>query len=290
MIRARNYSTGLSKYCKKTTHMVQPKQEEPRGILNEAEGLEHFRLYRYLPSPEVSLFVENYWSVQWDLRGKEPFTQDVLSHPAVDLVYESDNTWIWGVVTGKFSRVLEGKGKVLGVKFRPGGFYPFYGEPVASFTDDVLSFHETFDEDLESLESSILNHKDPEQLAEAGEAFLMRYLPDRHPKAEEAGRIVARIQEDTSVLRVEDLAEKVDHSTRTLQRMFRRYIGVSPKWVIQRYRLHEAAEKMANGQADNWPALAVNLGCFDQSHFIRDFKAIVGRTPAEYAQRLHLNS
>ncbi|MCF7804524.1 MAG: AraC family transcriptional regulator [Candidatus Marinimicrobia bacterium] len=266
--------------------MVQPKQEEPRGILNEAKGLEHFRLYRYLPSPELSPFVENYWSVQWDLRGNEPFTQDVLSHPSIDLVFERGNTWIWGVVTGKFTRVIEGKGKVLGVKFCPGGFYPFYGKPVASFTDDVLPFREAFDEDLASLESSILSIGETAQMAEAGESFLMRHFPEGDPKAIAAGRIVAQIQEDTSILRVEDLAEKVNRSTRTLQRQFRRYIGVSPKWVIQRYRLHEAAEKMANGRADHWPALAVDLGYFDQAHFIRDFKTIVGQTPAEYAKTL----
>ena len=72
-------------------------------------------------------------------------------------------------------------------------------------------------------------------------------------------------------------------SPRSLQRLFREYVGVTPKWVLQRVRLHEAAERMADGDSDCAAALALDLGYFDQAHFIKDFKAIVGRSPSEYA-------
>ena len=44
---------------------------------------------------------------------------------------------------------------------------------------------------------------------------------------------------------VDDLVERYGLNTRALQRLFAKYVGVSPKWVIQRYRLHEAAEQLA---------------------------------------------
>ena len=72
-------------------------------------------------------------------------------------------------------------------------------------------------------------------------------------------------------------------SARSLQRLFRRYVGVGPKWVLQRYRLHEAAERIADGEGGDWAAFALELGYFDQAHFIKDFKALVGCSPAEYA-------
>ena len=59
---------------------------------------------------------------------------------------------------------------------------------------------------------------------------------------------------------------------------------MSPKWVIRRYRLHEALERVNAGHRVDWAALAAELGYFDQAHFIRDFKALVGRTPAEYGR------
>lgn len=78
-------------------------------------------------------------------------------------------------------------------------------------------------------------------------------------------------------------------SKRTLQRIFSQYVGVGPKWVIKRYRLHEAADQLAGGNVVDWPRLALDLGYFDQAHFIKDFKAMVGRTPTEYARNLSVD-
>ena len=95
--------------------------------------------------------------------------------------------------------------------------------------------------------------------------------------------IVATMLEDPAVVRVDELAARHAMSPRTLQRLFRRYVGVSPKWVLQRYRLHEAAERIAEGRDGDWAATALELGYFDQAHFIRDFKALIGTSPAQYA-------
>lgn len=72
---------------------------------------------------------------------------------------------------------------------------------------------------------------------------------------------------------------------RTLPRLFRTYVvGVSPKWVIQSYGFHEALARLVAGAFDG-AALAQEPGYFDQAHFIRDFRALVGCTPAAYARR-----
>ena len=73
---------------------------------------------------------------------------------------------------------------------------------------------------------------------------------------------------------------------RALQRLFAEYVGVSPKWTIRRYRLQEAAERLAAAESVDWPALALDLGYADQAHFIRDFKRMIGRAPAEYFKRM----
>jgi AraC-like DNA-binding protein len=101
-----------------------------------------------------------------------------------------------------------------------------------------------------------------------------------------SGRVAARIAEDRGVTRVEQLVGEFQVGRRALQRLFRDYVGVSPKWVIQRYRLLDAAERVAAGTAVPWADLALDLGYADQAHFIRDFKRLVGRSPADYARRL----
>ena len=114
--------------------------------------------------------------------------------------------------------------------------------------------------------------------------FLRHHRPAADGRVELVNRIVARITADGAVLAVGDVARPFGISPRTLQRLFREYVGVGPKWVIKRYRLHDAVERLAAGEPADWARLARELGYFDQAHLIHDFKAMVGRTPAEYAR------
>jgi len=115
------------------------------------------------------------------------------------------------------------------------------------------------------------------------EDFLRERLPAPDPNLDLLAAIVRTMLEDPAVARVDELAARHAMSTRTLQRLFRPYVGVGSKWVLKRYRLHEAAERIAEGLDGGWAATALELGYFDQAHFIRDFKALVGASPAQYA-------
>ncbi|MCB0496513.1 MAG: AraC family transcriptional regulator [Cyclobacteriaceae bacterium] len=266
--------------------MVKPKTEPSRGLLNKSEGENHFQLSRFEPTTSLAGFVEHYWIVRWDLSGKNPYEQEVLAHPSVHLVFEKSKTRIWGVVTGKFTRVIKDKGCVLGIKFKPGGFYPFYKNDISSFSDSMLPFHLAFNDDLTKLEGKILQPTDEKEMIELAEQFLLRNLPEPDPNVDKVNEIMEFVKKDSEILKVDDLVERFKYSKRTLQRLFKHYVGVSPKWVIMRYRLHDVAERIAAKPVTNWAALALEAGYFDQAHFIRDFKSIVGKTPAEYAEGL----
>ncbi|HXC16920.1 MAG TPA: helix-turn-helix domain-containing protein [Holophagaceae bacterium] len=237
-----------------------------------------------MPAPDLALFVAHFWSVAWDLRGHEPRVQETLPHPAVHIIFEAGNTRVGGVAKGRFSRRLEGQGRVFGIKFQPAGFHPFLGEPLSTLTDTLLTLPEVFGGPGQALEEAVLGATEDATRIALAEAFLLGCHPEPDPRVELLNGIAARIAEDREIRRVEDISERFDVGTRTLQRLFARYVGVSPKWVIQRYRLHEALAQVDQGHSVDWASLAVDLGYFDQAHFIKDFKALVGRTPAGYAE------
>ena len=129
--------------------------------------------------------------------------------------------------------------------------------------------------------------------AEAGtafelvDAFLCQSKPTPTTELTRITEIVGCIAADRSITRVEMLAERFDLGLRQLQRVFRDYVGVSPKWVIRRHRLIGAAERLRSpDDAIDFAVLALDLGYADKSHFIRDFKTMVGMTPAEYHKSL----
>ena len=71
-----------------------------------------------------------------------------------------------------------------------------------------------------------------------------------------------------------------------MQRLFSEYVGVGPKWVLQRYRLHDAIEQLAGRRGTDWTQFALDLGYWDHAHFIADFRAVVGRSPSQYEAEL----
>jgi AraC-like DNA-binding protein len=199
-------------------------------------------------------------------------------------VIERGASRVAGVYTTRYSRRFEGAGRVLGVKVRPGGFRTFFRRPLSGLTDRALALNEVFGRAASGLERRALAH------ADHGEAFavIQTFLRERRPlpddNVELVGRVTERAATDRDIVRVDQLAQEFDIGVRKLQRLFDDYVGVSPKWVIQRYRLHEAAERIAAGELTDCAALALDLGYADQAHFIRDFRKLVGRPPAEYAR------
>jgi AraC-like DNA-binding protein len=96
-------------------------------------------------------------------------------------------------------------------------------------------------------------------------------------------RVVEYVEEESDVVRVGQVCERFDLSERSLQRLAARRIGLSPKWLIQRRRLHEAAELLASAEPLGLAGVAAHLGYADQAHFTRDFKTVTGMTPGRYA-------
>lgn len=288
--------------------MQRPEGPDQRGVLNARRNDSAVGKHaRRQPAPELLPYVDCYWMVRWDLRGREPHLAETLPHPCVYWVTEWGDSDIHGVSSARFTRLLQGKGRVFGVRFRPGGFYPFYRKPISTLTDSSVTLAKVWgkagtafrkvlaDLDVNGLNSEFLAAHPPGSLAadDLIDDQMMnltdRFLLDRLPKADErlpqVSTIVNTIATTPGITRVEEVAERFGATVRSLQRLFSQYVGVSPKWVIKRYRLHEAVQRMDAGESIEWTRLAVELGYFDQTHFIKDFKAMVGRSPGEYLKR-----
>jgi AraC-like DNA-binding protein len=269
--------------------MNRRKTAPPRGVLRSSGAADPSRYQhaRYHPSPDLAAHVEHFWSVQWDLRGLAPERAETLPHPSVHMIFERHvGARIAGVTHKKFTRVLEDQGGVIAAKFTPGGFLPFAGRPVSRFTDATVPLRDVFGAEGDVLERDVLSGPTDESSITVIETFLRKRLPPPDEHAIRIAEIVYAVAADRGVLKVDDLVDRYRVNKRTLQRLFSKYVGVSPKWVIQRYRLHEAAERLASGDSVSQSALAVDLGYSDQAHFVRDFKALIGTSPAAYARQV----
>jgi AraC-like DNA-binding protein len=272
-----------------------------RGVLRPDLAAAHLRLDRHQPSARLAPFVDYYWIPRWDLRGEPAYEQAVLPHPNVHLVFEASGAGIFGVDRTLFTRKLSGLGLAFGVRFRAGCFRPFWQAPISQLTDRVVPASRLFGSQAERTREAIMRvfaessrpfepgsfHDDPREddarMMAAAESLLGSVLPERDPVAEQVTALVSRITDDPGLRRVDELSAVSGLSARTLQRLFADYVGVSPKWVMRRARLHEAAERADGGEPVDWAALAADLGYADQAHLTRDFTVTIGVPPSRYA-------
>jgi AraC-like DNA-binding protein len=259
---------------------------EPRGVLRPSFSEGQFQHLRLAPGTALTPFVAHYWFVSWDLRACQSQQQATLPHPNVHLVVEQGHARIYGVHNARFTRELAGQDRVFGIKFKPGGFYPFYQRPIADIHNQALDISACFASGNQDLVVKIEAAQDFSTMCNAAENFLLAHLPEADPKLNFLDQLLKDIEQDRSLTSVDDLIAHTGLDKRGLQRLFQVYVGASPKWVIQRYRLHQAIAQVQAGKTCTWSDLALALGYFDQAHFGRDFRALIGMTPSEYEKSL----
>lgn len=254
----------------------------------------HTELARHPCHPDLEHFVENYWSLSWDLPRGRTYDSQTLPHPACTLSVErghtrpavgADPVVITGVVTRRFDVTVAGRGWVFAAKFRPGGLAALSGHGVRQLRDRVVPAARVIPgQVVAGLEGLHATLSSDECIARMDQG-LLDLEPADDPRYDEVLALVTDMLADRSIVRVAQLEERHGLSARSIQRLFRHYVGAGPKWVLARYRMHDAVSDLDSGYDGRLADLAATLGWYDEAHFIRDFVALVGQTPGQYRTR-----
>ncbi|HEX5120050.1 MAG TPA: helix-turn-helix transcriptional regulator [Pseudonocardiaceae bacterium] len=265
----------------------EPVERDSRGILDPGLLRQRVRLTRYPVDDELAGLVDRFWVVHWDLPAGAEHRQQVLTHPAanlsVTLVDGRLAAQCNGVARAVTTRVLTGQGWAVAAMTTPGGLGAFVTD-ASEYTDRVVPLG-VIGVDGDALCTAMGESDDEAQrVAQLDRALRTAVRPDRVAAARQVADVAKVAETDRSVRRLADLAQRSGVTPRSVQRMFLRYAGVSPTWVLRRYRLIDAAEAVRGGEQVVWAELAERLGYADQAHLIRDFRAAIGQTPAAYGQ------
>jgi AraC-like DNA-binding protein len=252
-----------------------------QGVLRTLpQGVQH---KRWAVRPDLAPWIEHIWWVQWDL--EQPFDVQTLPHPAVHFTLEQQG-WIGGPSTAPFTRTLRGEGEVLGIKFRPGGFRDWSTSSVHLLADRRVLALEAVGALAAPLWGVWQQELPATQRSVQLQALLSEHKPKLSPGTLEIQQWMAWIQ-DPELRRVEHLAKRAGLGLRAIQRRFKEWVGVSPKWVLRRVRMLRAVEAIKAQQFTDLSTLAFELGYADQAHFSRDFRATVGMPPSVFLAQVY---
>ncbi len=192
------------------------------------------------------------------------------------------------MLVGQISRFLRirptGVVDLLGVRFRPGGLWPFVDVPQAELTDERPDVGDVCRLLRRALEEGAWGGRGRGSAIGGLEEVLLARLVRRRSHAAAA---VALVEASGGRARIGDVAAQAGASARTLERMFSREVGLSPKLLARVVRFQAVIAAVEGTRRLDWAELAQRCGYFDQSHLIRDFRAFSGLSPARYFATEH---
>jgi AraC-like DNA-binding protein len=273
-----------------------PVDRDSRGILDPWLLRQRVSLTRYPAGPALAGLVDRFWAVRWDLPPGVAHEQQVLTHPSANLSIgppsarpgdsqpRPPQAQLNGVARRLTGRVLTGQGWAVAAMTRPGGLGAFVAGSASGYTDRVVPLGAAIGVDEAALLREVVAGPDEAaRVALLAAALEHAVDPGKVAAATEVADAARLAETNREVRRLTDLCALTGIGQRTLQRMFLQYAGVSPVWVLRRYRLLEAAEAVRGGEPVSWAEVAAELGYADQAHLTRDFRAAIGQTPAAYA-------
>ncbi len=244
-------------------------------------------VFRHEPAADVTDRVRHIWVPVWDIPAGQEWEQHVLNYPCCQVVVGSDYARFYGVVRGLSRVILADRGWVVGVALQPGAGWLVAGRPVSRLTDTWVDLDDLGMpwSGLTPAVRSVMFPDPSDPIAQRRAAGLIEDAVRACVTLDEEGAlvnaIVDAVEGDPELLRVDQLAARFALTERSLQRMMARRLGLTPRWLVQRRRLHEAAERLRRGETD-LAGLAAYLGYADQAHLSRDFKTVTGETPATF--------
>jgi len=252
------------------------------GVLYQEKAKLNYDLRRYFPDAEIADLVEQFWLVDWRLENGKEHIQQNLPDPNFHLVFENGRAKLIGPVSKVYSYKMTAEGQIFAVKFKAGALAELLTEPMTHFVDQEREAAEYFGAEVNELASVLQKPASDGEVVDKIHAFLTPFVRKATTQRQAVEQQLSLIKQNAEITKVEQLAKHANTSVRTLQRNFIKYFGLTPKWLIRKYRLHQALTKLESEEVDI-AEVVESLGYTDQPHLIRDFKEILGVTPNYYS-------
>ncbi|HSS20680.1 MAG TPA: DUF6597 domain-containing transcriptional factor [Pyrinomonadaceae bacterium] len=252
----------------------------------------------HFPRFPLSQFVENIWLVE----GSHPehTREKLLPDGAIELIVDLDPVpkklfadetsdrfqactrgWISGERT-KYIIIGSENTSMVGVRFRPGGAYPFFSFPISELSDAVIDLDLIWGSLVDEIRDQLLETPSPEARLLVMESFMLRHAR----RALETNRLISfavqQLQHSPQFLAIRDLANTIGITQKHLISQFEKIVGLRPKTFARISKFQKVLTSIEQTKKVEWSAIANDCGYYDQAHFIKEFQTFSGLNPSAY--------
>lgn len=258
-----------------TTHEI-----STNSFIHPPAGIDAVRIYEFKGDERISLIPEGRVEVMFQLQGDFLHSLD-----AGDNWEERPFSFIGGMHSSSYEvHLRKGSGLCLGITLRPACAHKVIGDRLNDFQNAIIDIVDVFGIVGKELNEKVMEQRDIQSQVTIIRSFLAnRYAGNQH--MERSGFLEKAISglNDHSVASV---ADSVGLSDSQFRRCFREKVGLSPKRYAQIRRVNQAIKLMTQMAFSSLTDITYQLAYYDQSHFVREFRSVTGKSPKELRKSL----
>jgi len=167
------------------------------------------------------------------------------------------------------------------IHFQPAAFSRLFRVPASALTDRALDATPLLGADLEGVRQRLAACRSSSAMVRVAERFLARRAATAGPVPATA-RAAEALLTSHGRLRVADAIRTTGLSERHFERRFLEHMGMPPKLYARVARLNFVLQLKTERPALTWAQISQEAGYFDQTHLVKDFKAMAGAPPAAF--------
>lgn len=171
--------------------------------------------------------------------------------------------------------------QMFGVEFAPTAVYRLFHADCGELTDRMTDFEEVLPRRAGELRRALSTARDAAERIRRLEVLLTE-LAANALDARDVEDAIHHIEQHRGRTTVATLAKRCGLSQRQLNRHFLRQVGLGPKHFAKVVQLKEALAALQNAEHGELQRIAHGAGYYDQSHFVRDLKRLVGISPMAF--------
>ena len=247
---------------------------------------------RISPPEELKNIIECYWIAENS--DPTPVQEKIIPDGYAEIIFHYGDPYLirmtdhWeiqsknlfaGQITKFFHLQNTGTSGMIGVKLKPAALTSLYGISADKFTDKVVDLSAITEMNDPVLRKKLVLTRDhQEMISILNQHFLMQDVRVTDGRIDKAVELILTAK---GMLSVNDLTSALFISERQLERIFKQYVGLSPKFYCKIIRFNHIFHCMQK-KDNTWIDIVHHAGFYDQSHFIRNFKAFTGEEPSSY--------
>ncbi|MEP7322334.1 MAG: helix-turn-helix transcriptional regulator [Saprospiraceae bacterium] len=170
---------------------------------------------------------------------------------------------------------------LIGIRFLPGGAYPFFKFPISNITDKVLEA-DWMKKELQELRNIINELSDHKKIVQTLQEYLWTKFDGSCLTNESVLYVANKLFFSDAEISISELVRKAGYSHKHFISLFKKQVGTSPKNLQRIMRLQQVIQLVKNKPDVKWIDILYQFPFYDAPHFANDFKELAGMTPEKY--------